>query len=382
MVPVKTGVAELPLHSGHAPSWLIERMRKLADAIVTVIVESYDAGEFLRRISDPFWFQSFGCVLGFDWHSSGLTTVVTGVLRESLNFEKHGIMVAGGKGSKSKRTPEELKTVLVSHGFDEGKVENLIRASRLSAKVDNALIQDGYNLYHHAIFVDEKGRWAVVQQGMNVSDGYARRYHWLGESVKSFVVEPHSSILSDGVSSIALNMTSRKCEDARKISVDLVCESPSKLIRIFNTLNKQESLTKWLGEETSTTIMEKVPAYLRMPKRVNWDLLRKAYEFKPRNYEEFIEIRGVGPSTVRALALIATLIFGAEVDWKDPVKYSFAVGGKDGVPYPVSRRTMDEATKFLREMIEAAELEKEAKVEAFKRLARAEQITVLEFTHD
>jgi hypothetical protein len=382
MVPVKTGVAELPLHSGHAPSWLIERMRKLADAIVTVIVESYDTGEFLRRISDPFWFQSFGCVLGFDWHSSGLTTVVTGVLRECLNFDKHGVMVAGGKGSKSKRTPEELKSALVSHGFDEGKVEYLLRASRLSAKVDNALVQDGYNLYHHAIFVDEKGKWAVVQQGMNVSDGYARRYHWLGESVKSFVVEPHSSILSDGVSSIVLNMTSRKCEDARKVSVDLVCESPPKLIRMFNALNKQESLTKWLGEETGTRIVEKVPAYLHMPKRVNWDLLKKVYESKPRNYEELIEIRGVGPSTVRALALIASLIFGAEVDWRDPVKYSFAVGGKDGVPYPVSRRTMDEATKFLREMIEAAELEKEAKFEALKRLACAEQITVLEFARD
>jgi hypothetical protein len=382
MVPVKTGVAELPLHSGHAPSWLIERMRKLADAIVTVIVESYDTGEFLRRISDPFWFQSFGCVLGFDWHSSGLTTVVTGVLRECLNFDKHGVMVAGGKGSKSKRTPEELKSALVSHGFDEGKVEYLLRASRLSAKVDNALVQDGYNLYHHAIFVDEKGKWAVVQQGMNVSDGYARRYHWLGESVKSFVVEPHSSILSDGVSSIVLNMTSRKCENARKVSVDLVCESPPKLIRMFNALNKQESLTKWLGEETGTRIVEKVPAYLHMPKRVNWDLLKKVYESKPRNYEELIEIRGVGPSTVRALALIASLIFGAEVDWRDPVKYSFAVGGKDGVPYPVSRRTMDEATKFLREMIEAAELEKEAKFEALKRLARAEQITVLEFARD
>lgn len=382
MAPVKTGVAELPLHSGHAPSWLIEKMKKLADAIVTVIVESYDTEEFLRRISDPFWFQSFGCVLGFDWHSSGLTTVVTGVLRESLNFDKHGVMVAGGKGLKSKRTPDELRSTLISHGFDEGMLEHLLRASRLSAKVDSALVQDGYELYHHAIFVDEKGKWAVVQQGMNVSDGYTRRYHWLGESVKSFVVEPHSSIVSDSASSIVLNMTSRKCENARKVSVDLVCESPSKLIRMFNTLNKQESLTRWLGEGTGMRVIEKTPAYLRMPKTVNWNLLRKVYEFRPRNYEELVEIRGVGPSTVRALALIATLIFGAEVDWRDPVKYSFAVGGKDGVPYPVSKRTMDEVTNFLREMIEAAELERVSKIEALKRLARAKQMIVLEFTGD
>ncbi|MEM3401340.1 MAG: DUF763 domain-containing protein [Nitrososphaerota archaeon] len=382
MTPVKTGIAELPLHSGHAPIWLIEKMKKLADAIVSVIVDSYDTGEFLRRVSDPLWFQSFGCVLGFDWHSSGLTTVVTGVLRDSLNLDKHGVMVAGGKGLKSKRTPDELRSTLISYGFDEGMVEYLLRASRLSAKVDNALVQDGYELYHHTIFIDEKGKWAVVQQGMNVSEGYARRYHWLGEAVKNFVVEPHSSIVSDGVSSVVLNMTSRKCEDARKVSVDLVCESPSKVIRMFNNLNKQESLTRWLDEGTDAMVIEKTPAYLRMPKTINWNLLRKVYELKPRNYEELVEIRGVGPSTVRALALIATLIFGAEIDWRDPVKYSFAVGGKDGVPYPVSRRTMDEVTNFLREMIEAAELEKASKIEALKRLARAEQTTVLEFAGD
>ncbi len=382
MVPVKTGVAELPLHSGHVPSWLIEKMKKLADAIVKVIVESYNTEEFLKRVSDPFWFQSFGCVLGFDWHSSGLTTVVTGVLRESLSLDKHGVMVAGGKGLKSKKVPDDLKSALLMYRFDEGMIERLLRASRLSAKVDNTLVQDGYELYHHAIFVNEKGKWAVVQQGMNISDEYARRYHWLGESVKSFVIEPHYSIISDNVSSVVLNMTSRKCENVRKVSIDLVCESPSKLIRIFNTLNKQESLTKWLDEETGKPMIEKIPAYLRMPKKVNWDLLRKVYELKPRNYEELVEIRGVGPSTVRALALIATLIFGAEIDWKDPVKYSFAVGGKDGVPYPVSRRTIGKATRFLREMIDAADLEREAKKEALRRLAHAERMKVLEFTSD
>lgn len=382
MVPAKTGVAELPLHSGHAPSWLVERMRKLADAIVAVIVESYGTEEFLRRVSDPFWFQSFGCVLGFDWHSSGLTTVVTGVLREGLSFEKHGIMVAGGKGSKSKKTPEELKYALASYGFDEGRIEDLLRASRLSAKVDNALLQDGYDLYHHAMLVDEKGKWAVVQQGMNVTEGYARRYHWLGEAVKSFVVEPHSSIVSDGISYVVLNMTSRRSEGARKTSLDLACEPPSKLVRMINLLQKQESLTRWLGDDVPVAKIGEVPAYLRMPRRVNWDSLRKLYELQPRSYEELAEIRGVGPSTVRALALIASLVFGSEVDWRDPVKYSFAVGGKDGVPYPVSRRTMDEATKFLKEMLEAAELEREAKLDALRRLARIEQATMLEFTHD
>ncbi|MEM2910503.1 MAG: DUF763 domain-containing protein [Nitrososphaerota archaeon] len=382
MVPTKTGIAELPLHSGHAPSWLIERMRKLADAIVAVIVESYNTEEFLRRVSDPFWFQSFGCVLGFDWHSSGLTTVVTGVLRESLSFDKHGVIVAGGKGLESKKTPEKLKSTLASYGFDEKRIDYLLRASRLSAKVDNALVQDGYDLYHHAMLVDEKGKWAVVQQGMNVLEGYARRYHWLGDAVKSFVVEPHSSIVSDGVSSLVLNMTSRKCEDSRKASVDLACEPPSKLVRIVNLLNKQESLTRWLGDEVGVSRIEGVPAYLRMPKKMNWDLLRKVYELQPRSYEELAEIRGVGPSTIRALALIAALVFGAKIDWRDPVKYSFAVGGKDGVPYPVSRRTMDEATNFLKEMLEAAELEKETKIEALRRLARAKQASVLEFTGD
>ncbi len=362
-----TGTADLPLHEGHAPSWLVRRMKHLASAIVRVIVDDYGEREVLRRLSDPFWFQSFGCVLGFDWHSSGLTTVVTGSLREALSLEEHGVALAGGKGRMSRTVQEQLS----SAQLNETTAEKLYRASRLAAKVDNAVLQDGYSIYHHIIAYTSSGEWAVIQQGMNDANGYARRYHWLWEDVGSFVVEPHSGLVGDRVEERVINMTSRESEEARRVSLDIVRESPQKLIRLINLASsKQETLTAFTSSKDEQI---KPPAHLVMPRRIDWDAVRRAYDVQPTNYEELVDVRGMGPATIRALALVASIIYGAEVDWRDPVKYSFAHGGKDGVPYPVERRRMDKVIGFLREAVEASEIDAREKKDALQRLLSLER---------
>ncbi|MCX8187900.1 MAG: DUF763 domain-containing protein [Nitrososphaeria archaeon] len=361
-----SGTAELPLHSGHVPPWLMSRMKLLAREIAKVIIRDYGRREFLKRLGDPHWFQSFGCVLGFDWHSSGLTTTATGALRDVLRLDEHGVALVGGKGALSRRIPDEL----MKAGLDEDEAAKLIRVSRLTAKVDNAVLQDGYSIYHHVIVFTEDGEWAVIQQGMNADLGYARRYHWLDEYVKSFVVEPHSGIASSRMEACVLNMTSRESEEARKISVDLVSESPEKLIRLINLVNRQETLTTWIGEGEA---IKELPSHLEMPRKIDWKAVRRAYDIKPRNYEELIEVRGIGPSTVRALALIAALIYGARVDWRDPVKFTFAVGGKDGVPYPVNRRVYDDVISFMRQILEGAEVGAEERKAALRRLLNLER---------
>lgn len=362
-----SGTADLPLHGGHVPPWLMERMKSLASAISGVIVEEYGRRELLRRFGDPLWFQSFGCVLGFDWHSSGLTTVVTGALREALRLEEHGVAVVGGKGRLSRRIPENI----LSMKLDDDTVSRLLRISRMTAKVDNAVLQDGYTIYHHVIIFTDDGEWTVIQQGMNEEVGYARRYHWLGERVESFVVEPHSGLAGEKIEERVLNLVSRRSEEARKASVDLVSEKPSRLTRLINmALNKQETLTRWLNGET---VSIEVPKHLTMPRRINWKAVRRLYEIKPRNYEELVELRGLGPSTIRALALVATLVYGVEIDWRDPVKFTFAVGGKDGVPRPISRKTFDKTIAFMREVLEASEIEREERKAALRRLFNLER---------
>ena len=363
-----SGTADLPLHGGHVPPWLMERMKTMASAIVKVIVEDHGKRELLRRLGDPYWFQSLGCVLGFDWHSSGLTTVVTGALREVLSLDSHGVMAVGGKGGLSRKIPEKISELDLS----DSVVNELIRASRLTAKVDNAVLQDGYQIYHHIIIFTEDGGWTVIQQGMNPELRYARRYHWIGEDVESFVVEPHSGIAGSRSERLVLNMVSRGSEEARKTSVDLVSENPSKLIRLVNlAIDRQETLTAWIERDVEERIS--IPKHLNMPKRINWRAVRRAYDRRPRDYEELIEVKGLGPSTIRALALISALIYGARIDWRDPLKFSFAVGGKDGVPYPVSRRTYDRAIAFMRQILEAAEVERDEKKLALKRLLNLER---------
>jgi hypothetical protein len=340
----RSGVADLPLHSGRAPKWLFERMVELADVITEFIVIEYGEDEFIRRISDPFWFQAFSCVLGFDWHSSGTTTTTTGALKVALKPEKHGIAVCGGKGKTALKTPEEIKKLPM-----DIETEELIRVSRMTAKVDNTCLQDGYSLYHHTIFITEN-KWAVVQQGMN--EKHARRYHWLSEKLESFVKTPHSGISAERIEERVLDMTSNENESLRKASLDAIREFPS-IVREVKRLKMpfHHELREIDLSERSLKVLERL------------------YELQPSSYEEIVEFRGAGPKTIRALALVSSLIYGEEISWRDPAKYSYAHGGKDGTPYPVDKRNMKRSAEILRRAIEECKLGKKERILAIKRLS-------------
>lgn len=343
-------------------------MTKLAEEVVTLLIDEYGRHEFLRRVSDPFWFQALGCVLGFDWHSSGVTTVVTAALKEVLRPEKHGLVVCGGKGRQSLKAPAEIGDMGEALGLSDQTVRRFRYASRLSAKVDNAAIQAGYQLYHHGFFLTEDGEWAVIQQGLSAHDRTARRYHWLSDSVEDFVVEPHSAIVGDVRRGVVLDMTAKQSQGCRAASADAAKEGPKRIARTLRSIRPacQRSLCGWVegvdeGYATKT---------LYLPRRLNWRALRAVYELQPSNYEELLGMPGIGPATVRGLALIAELIHGKAPSWSDPVKFSFAFGGKDGVPFPVKRKEMDEAIEILSGAIEEARMGQRAKLSAIKRLRK------------
>jgi uncharacterized protein len=375
---------KLPLHGGHAPPYLIDRMIKLSGSIAKVIVNEYGDHEFLRRISDPLWFQAFGCVLGFDWHSSGVTTVVTGVLKQSLRVEDHGISIAGGKGKKSTQTKNEIPALAEkNYNLSSNKIDSLLYASRMAAKVDNAAIQDGYSLYHHVVLFDKNGDWSVVQQGMNTKDMTARRYHWMSDSVKQFTREPHTGIIADYKNLRTLNMCSIYSKENQKVSLELATgnienlkSSVNKLVQKKNDLlGLNNTLDNWMPKSnlshTSGNLFEDnhYEEHYEMPSRLDWNLFRKIYDIQPRNYEQLISIPGLGPAAVRALSLIGEIIFGTKASWQDPVKYNFAHGGKDGVPYPVARNAYDKSIRYLSEAIEGAEIQRQERTDALKKLS-------------
>src|SRR3990172_5363083 len=266
----RTGIVSLPLHGGKAPAWLTGRMRKLAKEITSIIIDEYSIDTFLARISDPYWFQAFGCVLGYDWHSSGVTTVVTGVLKQALTPEEHGLAVCGGKGRTSRQTPAEIAEKGEVLGFSTNYIDTLTYTSKMTAKVDNTAIQAGYQLYHHAFIMAENKKWAVIQQGMSSEDRTARRYHWLSDNTKSLIVEPHNAVV--GIKrQTALNMTAKESEGARKVSVDLAKEPPRKIMRLIEEAARpvnQKSLGEWLPI-SSGDLLQQVEA-LRMPRNINW----------------------------------------------------------------------------------------------------------------
>ena len=355
----RSGIANLPLHPGHAPRWLFNRMVTLSGEIIRIIEMEYGTEEVLRRLSDPYWFQAFSCVIGFDWHSSGTTTVTMGALKQALKPED-GIVVVGGKGAVSRKTPQEIEKIGYEFSLSTQRIEGIKYASKMAAKVDNTVLQDGYQLYHHTMVLDERGRWVVIQQGLNERKRYARRYHWM-HGIKNFVNEPRSGIISDTLEKIVMDMSARKSEEARKVSVDLVRDNPRKIKNMIAEVRdrRQRTLDEFMEVKTLT-----------MPWTINWSALFKAYEIQPRNYEELIGIKGIGSSTVRALAYIAEIIYGAEISWKDPVKYSFALGGKDGVPKPVDRKAYDKSIEILQMSIEEASLGNKEKMEMLRRLRR------------
>jgi len=355
----RVGVVDLPLHGGSAPYWLVKRMKSLAHAIFELLVEEYGVGGVLEKLADPLWFQSLSCVLAYDWHSSGTTTVVCGVLKSVIDPEEFGIGIAGGKGKASRNTTSDIEEIGLKLSLSDAKIEELKYASRISAKVDNACIQDGYQLYHHSMVITEKGEWAVIQQGMNPHNRYARRYHWLSSAVKSYE-EPHQGIVGFPHSHV-LDMTAKDSRECREVSVDLVKSKSGELKRLYKELESdfrmkrgQRTLLNF-SAPTSASASASASAFasFKLPRRVNWDALRIAYEHQPSDFEQLLCIRGLGPATVRALALIAELIYGAKPSWRDPVKFSFAFGGKDGVPYPVDRHTMDETTEILQAVMKA-----------------------------
>lgn len=370
---MKTGATDLPLHTGSAPPWLFKRMCRLAGEVVEALVYEYGPEEFLRRISDPYWFQAFACALGFDWHSSGTTTVTTGALKMALSPERHGIGVAGGKGKTSGKSPQDIQRLGNVFSISPQKVDELVRASRMSAKVDSALVQDGYQIYHHAFFFTEKGDWAVVQQGMNES--YARRYHWLSNNVKSFIEEPHAAICSERREPSALDLTAHESDENRKATLDLVNDGPSHLGLRSALRSAQRSLLDFASEKPDAVPQFSMPRRHELVAALDIDeagraALQMAYELQPSSYEDLVALKGMGPRRIRALALISELIYGVSPSWRDPAKYSFAHGGKDGTPFPVDRETYDHSIRTLKEALEGARLDKKEKYEAIRRLAR------------
>jgi hypothetical protein len=352
----RVGSATLPLHGGKAPRWLFDRMAKLAPEIAEAIVFEHGRSAFLERLSDPYWFQAFGCVLGFDWHSSGVTTTVCGALKEGLapRARDLGLYVAGGKGKASRRTPFELREFGSRLGLDG---DRLAYSSRMAAKVDSAAVQDGFGIYHHSFFLSTDGEWAVVQQGMRENDSSARRYHWLGSGVSDFVNEPHAAIASDGGEQLVLNMVASESSGARTASAEFARNEPRLVDReIARVISMALPSRHWVDIKQDIN-----PAHLRK-------VLLSTYEANPQTFEQLLSVRGVGPKAVRALALVADVVYGSPASMRDPARFSFAHGGKDGHPYPVNRAVYDRSIEWLREAVAKAKIGRSEQLHALRRL--------------
>ncbi len=355
--PTRAGIANLPLHYGKAPRWLFDRMVKLSREITIAIVADFGSDEMLRRLSHPYWFQAFGCILGFDWHSSGVTTTLCGALKEGIKgLERDlGLFVTGGKGKTSRRTPSELESWGERISINPAP---LVYASRMSAKVDSSAIQDGYQLYHHTFFFTRRGSWAVVQQGMNEIARYARRYHWLSEAVTDFVNEPHSAVLSEARGQ-ALNLVAGESDPARNTITEIATNQKPEAILL--DLRKIKTLSLPSHHYLSTADLH--PDSLKR-------IILSTYERQPEDFEQLLGLPGVGAKTIRALSLISELVHGVAPSYRDPARYSFAHGGKDGIPYPVDRKTYDQSIELLRKAINKTRLGIREKNEAMGRLNR------------
>lgn len=349
----RSGVADLPLHGGRVPPWLAERMTKLGTAITETIVHDYGASAFLSRLSDPFWFQALGSVMGMDWHSSGITTSVMGALKRGLapRANELGIYVCGGRGRFSRNTPHELRSIAQRRGFDG---DALVRTSRLTARIDNNAIADGFQIYLHSFVVTSSGEWAVVQQGLNDRSGMARRYHWHSASVRDFVGEPHTGIVGENQGTI-MNLVDAEAKPAQAALLEIARENPEK------TLSAARHL--------------RMPAHHEVREQ-NVDLKRLgavlavAYERDLHDFAELLLLENLGPRTLQSLALVAEVVHGAPNRFSDPARFSFAHGGKDRHPFPVPLKTYDESLNFLRTSLDAAKVGDREKLDGFRRLDR------------
>jgi hypothetical protein len=348
---MKTGIATFSLDTGKCPRWLFERMKTLAGIMSEIIIEEFGEEEFLKKLSDPFWFQAFGCALAFDWNSSGLTVTTTAALKLALQERNLGIYVCGGKGKTSRKTPEEILILGEKLGFNPYPYINY---SKLIAKIDNSLIQDGFNIYHHTFIITKNGNFAVIQQGMNTSFSLARRYHWWSGALKEDItLEPHTGIVSQKIFNNVLNLTAKESLENKNLIVELI-NSPKELIKDLKFLEKpKKSLFLPNIEFKYHPVLEEKFDINRLKK-----IIEKASFLEPKKIEELLLIEGVGPKTIRALSLIGELIYSKPASKIDPARYSFAHGGKDGTPFPVDRRTYDETIRILNKALVIAKQRK------------------------
>jgi uncharacterized protein len=366
----RSGSADLPLHNGYVPKWLADRMTRLGAVIAQAVVHHYGRDEFLRRLSHPFWFQSFGAVMGMDWHSSGITTSVLGALKRGLGplQRELGLHVCGGRGKHSRRTPDELVTVGNRVGFDGAR---LAGASRLVAKVDSAAVQDGFELYLHGFIVADDGRWVVVQQGMNGERRQARRYHWLSEGLKSFVDEPHAAIEGHAQGNI-INLTDRRAEASREKQLELLATlGPDGITRELAAI---KSPTAKLQPQPTLPFLVMPSHHDVRPADVHLrrlhGALAAAAERGPTDFPDLLLTPGVGARTVQALALVAEVVHGAPCRFSDPARFSLAHGGKDRHPFPVPTKVYDETIRVLKSAVAKAKLGQDEQLAALERLDR------------
>ncbi|HMG15077.1 MAG TPA: DUF763 domain-containing protein [Saprospiraceae bacterium] len=353
----KPRYADLPLHYGKVPSWLAERMSLLGGAIIEAIILDYGKNAVLQRLSDPCWFQSFGCVLGMDWHSSGITTSVMGALKKALNprFKELGIYIAGGKGKYSRQTPSELFALADKTGLNGNE---LVRSSKLTAKVDNNAIQDGFQLYLHSFVVADNGNWAVVQQGMNDANGMARRYHWNSSQFESYTKEPHSFIFGKN-SGMILNLTHSEADLSKKMMLEIIKEKPEYMMQEFQQL----LMPRHHDVRTENVNMKRLGSILAL-----------AHEKDLSDFDSLLLMEGVGPRTVQSLALVSEVVHGTSSRFTDPARFSFAHGGKDGHPFPVPLKVYDETIHHMEESIQKSKLGDSNKKMAIRNLSFAAQM--------
>ncbi len=384
----RSGIATFTLDYGKCPPWLFQRMVKLGREMTQVLIAEYGADEFIKRIADPVWFQSLGTVLAFDWNASGLTTILTAALKEAIRGQEKdlGIFIAGGKGKTSRKTPEEITNWGEKLNLPAPKTQSLVYGSKMAAKVDSALVQDGFQIYHHSFFFSRGGAWTVVQQGMNIGNQTARRYHWHSENIKDFVCEPHSGIASQTKVKSPLNLTAEKSEKTREVSTELVKAGYHSLIKDIEILRKHSSeLHKTLALKISSPHGESDLVKLLKLENIEFShhpvevenfsksrylekILWQVCDEQPENYEKLLAIKGVGPKTMRALALTAEVIYGARPSYEDPARYSFAHGGKDATPYPVDKKTYDQTIEIMKNAVQKTKLPFSEKKRIIERL--------------
>ncbi|MEW6408286.1 MAG: DUF763 domain-containing protein [Patescibacteria group bacterium] len=367
---IHRGIATFGLDYGKCPRWLFERMARLGREMVRIIVEEYGPDEFVKRIADPVWFQSLGTVLAFDWNASGLTTILTAALKDAIRGQEKslGIFICGGKGKTSRKTPEEIQNWSNILSLPQPKTNNLVYNSKMAAKVDSALVQDSFQIYHHSFFFSKNGAWSVVQQGMNAQNQTARRYHWFSEKITDLVCEPHMGIASQ-IKSPTLDLTAKKSQKNQKISTELVQGNYISLMKDIQILRRHSSeLSKMISlksrrQKTTFLNLENQEFYWHpvvledfSKSRYLEKILWQVCQHKPKKYENLLSQEGVGPKTIRALSLVSEIIYGADPSYEDPARYSFAHGGKDATPYPVDRETYDQTINFFQNVINKMKL--------------------------